>query len=83
MTCVQTREEHFLLDPAASEEASTSAVSTYDFTVNTSRAGHDNLLNASCSGCFSVEEMKSALDVCTAASVNIDKAMKGYIAGSM
>jgi hypothetical protein len=84
VSCVQTRKGDILLDPVSSEEASTFAVSSYDFTINTSRAVHeDNLLNASCSGCFSVEEMKSALDVCNGASVNIDKAIKGYVAGSM
>ena len=86
VTCLGTEEGDILLDPVTSEEALASTVSTYDFTFNSSSLTEQpdaSLLSSACSGSFSPADMKTALEVCNAASVNIDTAIKGYIAKSM
>lgn len=84
MGCVQIKSDHILLDPALSEETSAHTISTHNFTFK-SPPGDDSccVLSSTSDGCFSVEVMKNALDVCSAAAVNVDKAMRSYIMESM
>jgi hypothetical protein len=80
VSCVQTRDKHVLLDPVSSEEESSLTVSQYDFTF---APDCNSVSNSSSTGLFSAGDMRVALNVCSAASVNVDKVMKNYVMENM
>ena len=79
VSCVKSKEGFFLLDPVSSEELPSDTVSTHGFVFNSSLPDHENITSSSSTGSFSLIDMRSALELCGSASVNINNIMKKNI----
>ena len=83
VACVQTKEGLIQLDPTSAEEAPAAAPATFDCSFNPSCTPPTSLLSCSSVGCYTGHGMRDAMDVCTAASLNVDKAIKGFVREAM